>query len=407
MGKGHNRRNGEGSIYQRKDSRWCAEVYVLTSSGSRKRKQMYGKTCAEVTAKLELIREKNRHHLPVADKRMRLGEYLDYWLEHVIYGKKAPKKCEQYEGSVRLYIKPPLGMVYLDELTVKRVQLVVNDIAETKSIRRAEIARKVLGAALTNAMREEILMRNVAWLVNAPYYEPKPIYPWTPSEVTRFLRGTRSHRYYPAFLVMTHFGLRLGELLGLRWEDIDFENDVIHLRQQVQRTTRALIIRTLKTKNSVRDLPLLPNVKEVLQAHKLAMEAVQQVGLGKDLVFVTTVGTAIEPRNFGRSFNELCNALDLPIIKLHHIRHTTATMLKNLGVPARDVQLILGHATAWTTTQIYQHDDVETRRGHIEWLSDLLMPKQGEDDKEDEKDQGDEKRDDTPDGPVPSDWEDV
>lgn len=143
-------------------------------------------------------------------------------------------------------------------------------------------------------------------------------------------------------------GLWLGEVLGLRWRDIDEDDSEIRVRQQLQRVKGELRLYPVKTAAGRRDLPLLPVVEDMLALRHEAQASDHQElgGAWQDtgLVFTTRTGRPIEPRNLLRSFRRICTHNDLRVIKVHHLRHTTATLLKNLGVPARDAQLILGHS---------------------------------------------------------------
>jgi integrase len=172
------------------------------------------------------------------------------------------------------------------------------------------------------------------------------------------------------------YGLRRGEVLGLRWVDVDRESDQLHIRQQVQRTKDQLWIGPVKTVAGRRDLPLLELASDVLEI-RIAAQAVDRSELGRawqdnGLVFTTKTGRPIEPRNLVRSFRRICDAHGLRVIKLHHLRHTTATLLKQLGVPARDAQLILGHSRLAITLEIYSHEDRQGQRDALDKISETL-----------------------------------
>lgn len=165
-------------------------------------------------------------------------------------------------------------------------------------------------------------------------------------------------------------------MLGLRWRDVDQDDGELRVRQQVQRVRGELWVGPVKTAASRRNLPLLPLAIDAL-ALRMAAQAADKVELGRawtdnGLAFTTRTGRPVEPRNLLRSFHRICEAHELRSIKLHHLRHTTATLLKNLGVPARDAQLILGHSRLAITLEIYSHEDQEARRVALRKISRAL-----------------------------------
>jgi integrase len=377
----HRRVNGEGTNYRRKDGRHEAAKIVITVSGARKRLRVYGKTAQEAYGKLAALEAQVQQGVPFPDKEWKLGEYLDYWLENYVKADKRPKTYEQYAMSARLYIKPGLGARALSDLTVPMVQAFLNGLLKDgRYIRTVQIARTTLSAALTRAQREELVNRNVARLVELPQYVPKEVKPWSLEEARKFFGAAADDRLSAAFTLLLFYGLRCGEVLGLRWCDIDREKGVIHIRQQLQRVAgRGLLIGPVKTNSGKRDLPIVRQVAGSLEEYQHQQTALRGrqpswAGSGDDqeLVFTTSVGTPIEPRNFVRTFWKICNENDLRVIKLHHLRHTTATLLKDLGVPARDAQLILGHASSWMTEQIYQHADMDSRKNALEKVESVF-----------------------------------
>jgi integrase len=374
--------NGEGTIYSRKDGRWEGAVYLLTVAGTRKRLRVYGATRAEVHTKLTEIKAKGHAGVPMPSHQVRLADYLDYWLEAIVKPTLRPTTFLRYSVNVRLYIKPGLGRYQLVQLTVPMVQAFLNaHLTSGHSIRSAQIVRTALSAALTNAQREELVMRNVARLVKLPSYQPADVVPWTDDEVRDFLWAARSDLLFVAFLLLALYGLRRGEVLGLRWQDVDFKQGVMRIRQQVLRFGGMLHVGPLKTRASRRDLPLLPAMQAVLRFQQRTQRAAlpsESPAVANDLVFTTSTGLPIDPENIGRSFKRICKSHGIRRIKLHHLRHTAATILKNLGIPARDAQLILGHSNISTTQQIYQHDNPETRREALRRVEALLTPADAE-----------------------------
>lgn len=364
------RSNGEGSIYRRKDGRYEGSAYVPVSNGSRRRLRVYGTTRAEASTKLIAALSQADKGIPAPTKTWKVGDYLDYWMREVVPANRRPKTIELYESTVRIHLKPVIGHVPLAKLSVATLQKAFNDkLATGTSPRMAQLTRNVLSAALHRAQRDELIFRNVARLVELPTAHRKEVYPWNVDEARQFLASARSTRHYPALLMLSVYGMRRGEVLGLRRSDIDLDQGVIHVRQQLQHVKDGLIIGPVKTNASQRDLPLINAVREAL---------VDQIGVAdehsaQELLFRGKSGKPIHPKLFGRIFQQVRQDAGVRPITMHQLRHTAATLLKNLGVPARDTQLILGHSNIVTTQQIYQHADTTGQQTALNEIGRVLL----------------------------------
>lgn len=362
---------GEGSIYRRKDGRYEVAIYSPTTSGKRKRIREYATSRAEADEKLTALKSRIQHGIPAPDKNWRLGEYLDYWLEEVVRSNRRPATYAQCEMITRLYLKPHLGKLLLRELSASMVQRFMNQLlANGVSVPTAHIVRKVLSSALTCALREEQVTRNVARLVILPAQRPLEVRPWSIDEARKFLYAARGHTWELAFMLLLLYGLRRGEVLGLRWGDVDFGHEQLRIRQQIHRSGDHLQAGPLKTHAAKRDLPMLNVVRCLLRD-----AAMRRPGAVSEdaLVFSSEAGSPLEASVLVRSFQRLCERQSLRKIRIHDLRHTTATLLKALQVPVRDAQLILGHARISTTQELYQHDSAEERRASLELVETALL----------------------------------
>lgn len=163
------RTNGDGSVYKRQDGYWAGAFYARTTSGARKRVVVYGKTLDEARDKLGKAQQSARSGIPVPDESWRLGPYLEYWLDNFVKRNRRPATYNLYEMTVRLYLAPGLGGRKLTDLSVLNVQQFFNRRLEAgDSVRKVQVMRTVLSAALTRAVREELIVRNVARLVELP-----------------------------------------------------------------------------------------------------------------------------------------------------------------------------------------------------------------------------------------------
>jgi len=375
---GRRRSNGEGTLFKRKDGRWSAQAYVKLPNGTTKRVCITGRDYESVKKKLREALDQTHHNIPFVEKEWTVGEYLDYWMREVQPNRIRETTLSVYRVKIEHYIKPALGGIKLSSLNIQDVRRALDTLKiQGHSGRTGQHFLQILSSYLTNAMREELIFRNVAQLVDKPKHTPKATVIWTTEQAALFLENAKDHPQHIAFLLFLTYGMRRGEVLGLRWEDIDFENGLIHVRQQIDRIGE-IKARDLKTANSRRILPLLANVRATL------MDCVVERGIEptpfnpyfipstKGTVVVSEAGTPLEPRNLTRCFGILTKKAGLPRIKVHAMRHTAATALKDLGVPIKDAQLILGHSSITTTLNIYQHGTPETHRVALSALEKRL-----------------------------------
>jgi integrase len=284
--RGRGRANGEGSIFPYKNG-YAGYVWVTTPTGDRRRKWAYGKTREETHEKWLKLHEAAGKG-PVATKYPTLAEYLQHWLTDVVQPDLAPLTAATYETLVRLYIVPTLGRKRLEKLSVADIRAWLNNCRETcqccaqgKDVRRREGKRKccavgrccqqlasertcrdawtILRAALGNAVRDELLPRNVASLLRVPKPRRRRVKPWTVEEARKFLEAARTWHdpMYAVYILVLSLGLRRGEALGVRWEDVDLDAGDIRIGWQLQRVSGRLLHRETKTDASDAVLPLV------------------------------------------------------------------------------------------------------------------------------------------------------
>lgn len=281
---------------------------MLTTDGTFRRTYVYGRTREQVHIRLVELQDRSARGIPRADHVWKVGEYLDYWLENIARQAARPSTYAKYETITRLYLRPGLGRYRLDRLSVAVVQSWLNSrLAAGDSIAKVHVVRTVLGSALTRAMREELISRNVARLATLPPDRPVRQQPWSPAEARAFLQAARGDGLYPAFVLLLVYGLRRGEVLGLSWHDVDMEHGVLRIHQQLLRARGRLQLGPVKTNAGRRDLPLLGVARSVLLHHaelKVLGSALHE-WTAHDLVFTTRTGRPVEPRNLARSFHRI------------------------------------------------------------------------------------------------------
>lgn len=354
------RNAGEGSIFRRKDGRWCAQLDLGWHNGRRARKTIYRATAAEVQAALLKARADHAAGLPVAVERQTVGQFLMRWLEAVKPSIR-PRTYQSYEILVRLHILPELGQVRLDKLSPQHVQVVLaHKSASGRSAQTVRHVRAILRIALNQAIKWGLVPRNAAALAVAPRLQRKSFRTLSPEEARQLLDTAKGHRLEAVYSVALSLGLRMGEILGLRWRDVGLENATLTVNQAIYRIAgKGLVEAEPKTDRSRRTLFLPDGVLRALKTHRLR-QLEERLAAGSrwhdsGFVFTSNVGTALEPRSLARSFKALLPKAGLPDIRFHDLRHSAASLLLAQGVPMRAVMELLGHSNISTTADIYSH----------------------------------------------------
>ncbi|MCD2191474.1 tyrosine-type recombinase/integrase [Actinomycetospora soli] len=397
------RANGEGSIYQRSsDGKWVGSAYVYTSSGQIKRRPVYGSSFDEVRAKLDELKVNSANGVPVPDRTYSVAQWFQRWLV-AVREERRPTTYVGYENAVRLYIAPGLGKKALRRLTAADVRAFMAGVRERclccargydlrrpeedrrccavgacchrrPSQRQVQYVHAVLRNGLAAAEREELVTRNVAKLVKVSVPRYKVGKGLTVDQAHKLLDAAKDRRLYALYVVAATLGLRHGELLGLRWHDIDEERAAVTIAQTVQRADGRLYIAEAKTEASEATIPLPKVTRRVLEEHRRHQDEERtkagDVWQEHDLVFASTIGTPTEPRNLGRDFEKVRELAGLPGVRLHDLRHTVVSLLLGLGTPPHVVQAIARHAHIDVTMSIYAHTNLDAMRqalDAIEW----------------------------------------
>jgi integrase len=224
------RGNGEGSISRRKDGRWEAKYTAHTADGP-KRRALYGKTRKEAADKLAKALADHASGYTFDTENMTVGEYLDRWLNDSDRGSVRTSTYERHEQIVRLHLKPALGRVKLSKLTPSHVQGLYRDKLDSGlSPATVQKIHAVLHKGLNQALKWNMIPRNVADAVKAPRPDPKEMHPLSPDEARKLIEATRGDKLEALYILAVHTGLRQGELLALKWEDVDLNEEVIRIR---------------------------------------------------------------------------------------------------------------------------------------------------------------------------------
>ncbi|MFE3390605.1 tyrosine-type recombinase/integrase [Streptomyces anulatus] len=354
---------------------------MTNTDGHRVRKFVYGSTYDEAAEKLGKLQEQERNGVPVPSRTWSLGEWLAYWLEHIVKPNREHNTYVKYESKVRLYLVPHLGKKPLVRLTPAQLRAFMAELKRTEvpPAARFEVLR-VLRNALNRAVREELLTRNVAELVDMPKVTKKEAKPWNAREAIAFLRSARAHRLYAACVLVLVLGLRRSEVLGLRWQDIDFDQRQFTPLKQVQRVKGVgLVLKDLKTESSHAVLPLPEFCARALEERRELQDLERRIvgdgwsqEPGQDLIFSSERGGLIDPVGFSRSFNALVKRAGVRRITVRLARHTCGTLLAFLKVHPKVAQAILRHSQISMTMDVYTHVVGDGEREAVTMLAELL-----------------------------------
>lgn len=323
---------------------------------------MYGKTKSEVVDKLSDLRALNRQHVPAAPVSLTVRQYADTWSAALEGSGLKPATASSYRWILGRYVLPEVGRVRLVALSPQHVRDMLAAVAARGvSARTVQLSRAVLRTMLADAEREQLISRNVAGLVKGPRVERREVEPWSAEEAGRFLDSMNGHRLSALFAVGVALGLRKGELLAMRWDDVDLGGASLRVQRTVQRLGGGigLVSGSPKTERSRRTIPLPQVSVNSLREHRSRQEkersAAGKAWVDLGLVFATPKGTVIEPRNLNRLFDQQIAIAGVRRIRFHDLRHTCATLLLAQNVSPRIVMEVLGHTQLSMTTDLYGH----------------------------------------------------
>ena len=351
------RGHGEGSIYQRKDGRWVASVTLE----HRKRKYFYGDTRREVQEKLKVALHEQQQGMLATGPQQLLKVYLETWLEQVYRPTVRPNTYKQFRSIVHHHLIPAFGHIAVQKLKAERIQaFYAQKLKEGLSPRSVAVIHAALHSALENAVKWGLVPRNVSKLVTRPRVERYESQTLTGEQAMKLLEVANGSRIEALLLVALTTGMRRGELLALKWDDLDLEKGVLYVQRTVSRIPgRGYMESEPKTKSSRRRIVLPAVAIEALKEHCMNQEKVRlkagERWSERGIVFTNRHGGFLRPDTVLGLFRQLLKDAGLPTMRFHDLRHSAATILFVAGVNPKVIQELLGHSTISITLEVYSH----------------------------------------------------
>ena len=353
---------GDGSVFLRKDGRWEGRIVVgYKENGYAKTKSVTAKTKGECQEKLEKLREECGRHSERIKPEMLFGDWIDFWYQNYSKPKLRPTTKQCYESRIYVHIIPEIGNIPLCQLTQNDLQQFyarlkkngrkshVDKFGEGLSDRMVRSCHTTCRTALEKAVTEGLIRTNPAVGCKLPPKKAREMQVLTPVEILRFLTQAKEKGYYEMFLLELTTGMRRGEILGLKWRDLNFETGELQISRQVIKVGSELTVSKPKTKSSVRSIILPPEMVEILAELKQTVTG--------EWIFPSPVNEG-QPRNPCALYHRcqlIMERAGCRRVRFHDLRHTFATMAIEDGMDIKTLSAMLGHVSAKTTLDIYSH----------------------------------------------------
>lgn len=377
MAKRHRGRN-EGSVFQLPNRKWRAQIY---NRGHRLSKNAGTKTEA-----LEWIRSMKSELDKGYDYKgssLLLNEYLSGWLENHSLTLR-PKTAHQYRAVINNHILPAMGDKKIRDLRLLQIEGYYSSLLQ-KGLgpRTVRVVHNILHSALDKAVKYGLLIFNPTHGASLPRYSHGEMVVLDSYQVTQFLVSAQSSPNYAFFHLAITTGMRMGELFGLKWSDIQWNAGVLHVQRQKQYVPgQGCSFIEPKTNAGKRTIKLGEGSLDVLRRHKVHQTEQQKV-VGErwrnlDLVFCSSVGSPGDASNIRVDFNRILDMAGLPRMRFHDLRHTAASLLLNNKIPVIVVSNLLGHSKPSVTLDIYAHVFHDMQGEAAEVMDKLVTPIQVE-----------------------------
>ena len=375
------RANGEGSIRKRKDGRWEGRYTAghNLETGKPIYRNVLGKTQAEVKEKLKTAIQETQSLDFSKTGQYTVGQWMDVWYENYAKIKVRPSSHQTYKGYIENHIKPNIGDIPLEKLTTLDLQRLYKTLLANGRVDRLESKgqpkglspktvrniHQILSSALKLAQEQRIILTNPAEGCALPKVEHREMKTLPVEQLQSFLREAKDSGVFELYYLELATGLRRGELLGLKWEDIDLEHGDLRVKRQIARINGKVVEAPLKTRNAYRTLPLAEDTISILKEQK------KKVG-NSPWVFPSATGGPISPDSVLHMLHRVLKRAGLPQVRFHDLRHTFATLALQNGVDIKTVSGMLGHFSAGFTLDTYAHVTTSAQKAAANTMGKLL-----------------------------------
>ena len=374
------RSNGEGNIRKRKDGRWEGRYTAGhdPETGKQIFKNVLGKTQAEVKEKLKKALEEAKKIDFTRTGKYTVEMWMEEWFENVCKIKVRASSHQTYRGYIDHHIAPYIGDIPLEKLSTMDLQKLYRKLMTKGRVERIESEKQskglsaktvrninqVISSAMDFAVAQKIVSVNPCKAVALPKVEHKEMQTIPAEHLEAFLREAKETGVYEMYYIELATGLRRGELLGLKWQDIDWKNGIIKVRRQVARVDGEIVEAPLKTKNSYRAVTISQQAIEVLKT--------QKAKTNDEYVFPSPNGGPISPDSVNNMLKRVLARAGIHKVRFHDLRHTFATIALQNGVDIKTVSGMLGHFSAGFTLDTYAHVTTSAQKEAAETMGQVL-----------------------------------
>ncbi len=365
-----------GNIRQRAKNSWTITIELPKDEITNKRRQKYYTVKGSKKDAEKFLTEKLREldtGLIIDTKKMKFGEYLDYWKDKTFNNLEITTK-EGYIQKIDKHIKPYLANILLENLKPLHLQnfyeeKLKNGKLDGKgglSARTVLALHRIIHSALQQAVKWQLVIRNVAEAVEPPKAKKYKASFLTDKQTEELIAKARNTDIYIPIMIAIYTGARRGEILALNWNNVDLEKGIIKIVDNLCATTNGLIIKQPKTNSGIRTIAISKSLVKILKNHKIN-QMKNKIRLGENykdnnMVCCYEDGHLFNPKRFSAKFNELLQGNNLPIVRFHDLRHSHASLLVKMGVQPKEISSRLGHSNIGITMDLYSHLYEETDR---------------------------------------------